>query len=485
MATRKQQFDDHAFHNTWNNFVKSIEDFEVPLEATPDTMQNVERALKTTVYLAELVKASDPDLIPPSVWQNFQTQSTNLTSQWNAFVSNRSPAHVTNVNSYLDTLLQNLSPYVISGKGAAQALGRALSSQAKLVEKLSVKLSESVEENLSIAEKANQQVVELLEQVETSNNKIRSLENSLLSDKEEESVSTRVNNLESKITDAQGTASSFLSDFLGEGEEGGMKEEINSAKEAVFAAKDLAMTQLAELETMLKELKGVHKTVFGIVDKDGEIKGGLKSEYAQRNADLNQYKMDQEGVHDEITRQMNELLGGVTTAGLASSFAEQRKKYASPIKEYDALFKWSLAGLFAVSITTLLKFTSSEGLSFALPTTFPEAVVATLVRTPIAIPIIWLSIYASKRRGENRRLEEEYAHKETIARSYNGFKEQVLSVDRDGSKELAAMLLEAAIGSAAFNASTTLDTDRSDKLPDYDQLNNIQKTVSKIKEIGS
>jgi len=101
-------------------------------------------------------------------------------------------------------------------------------------------------------------------------------------------------------------------------------------------------------------------------------------------------------------------------------------------------------------------------------------------RTPIALPIIWLAYFAAKRRNENRRLEEEYAHKEAIARSYFSFKQQVEKLDAEQSNALSAKLLEAAISSVSRNASQTLDKDHDDKLPNVEQLSNLQKTFHSV-----
>ena len=80
---------------------------------------------------------------------------------------------------------------------------------------------------------------------------------------------------------------------------------------------------------------------------------------------------------------------------------------------------------------------------------------------PFTIPLIWLAIYASKRRSENQRLEQEYAHKETLAKSYSGYKQQIEQLS-EKDKELLAKLLTAAIDSISYNASNTLDKKHGD-----------------------
>ena len=54
-----------------------------------------------------------------------------------------------------------------------------------------------------------------------------------------------------------------------------------------------------------------------------------------------------------------------------------------------------------------------------------------LYSTPVLGPVLWIVLSASKRRSEFQRLQQEYAHKEALAKSYAGFKEQIDSLDKD------------------------------------------------------
>ena len=52
-----------------------------------------------------------------------------------------------------------------------------------------------------------------------------------------------------------------------------------------------------------------------------------------------------------------------------------------------------------------------------------------LIRLPIIVPVVWAALTVSKRRSEMHRLAEEYAHKEALAKSYEGFKQQIIDMD--------------------------------------------------------
>ena len=63
-----------------------------------------------------------------------------------------------------------------------------------------------------------------------------------------------------------------------------------------------------------------------------------------------------------------------------------------------------------------------------------------LIRLPIIVPVVWAALTVSKRRSEMHRLAEEYAHKEALAKSYEGFKQQIIDMDINTKAMLAELL---------------------------------------------
>jgi hypothetical protein len=59
---------------------------------------------------------------------------------------------------------------------------------------------------------------------------------------------------------------------------------------------------------------------------------------------------------------------------------------------------------------------------------------AILNKLPIYLPVVWLAYYSSKRRGEAQRLKQEYAHKESLAKSYMGYKDQLEELDDENGE---------------------------------------------------
>lgn len=60
-------------------------------------------------------------------------------------------------------------------------------------------------------------------------------------------------------------------------------------------------------------------------------------------------------------------------------------------------------------------------------------------RLPFAIPIIWLAIYAGRRHSQALRLEEDYAHKEALSKSFQGYKKQLIDIEAKSTEKKATL----------------------------------------------
>lgn len=87
-----------------------------------------------------------------------------------------------------------------------------------------------------------------------------------------------------------------------------------------------------------------------------------------------------------------------------------------------------------------------------------------LPKSTIIMPALWLVLFFSKRRSEQNRLREEYAHKEALAKSYDSYKKQIDKLGEEKGKVLSH-LLTGTITALLFNPSSTLDKKHGDKMP--------------------
>ncbi|MFA0575432.1 hypothetical protein AB4580_23035, partial [Vibrio splendidus] len=105
-----------------------------------------------------------------------------------------------------------------------------------------------------------------------------------------------------------------------------------------------------------------------------------------------------------------------------------------------------------------------------------------LYKLPIILPVLWLTLFASKRRSETLRLQQEYAHKEALAKSYQSFKTQIDALEQS-DPELMKKLLSSAIDAVSKNASDTLDNKHGDKTPVHEGVDGLISSMEKVKKV--
>lgn len=485
MPTRQSTFQTSAFHTPFSDSIDLLEELSPPLEATSDHIQNFSRLKKAMFYTRDLISAADIDLVPISVWQNFLNPSNNIKSYLTQYSSSKNAGYIDNANTQVDSLLQYLSPYVITGKGAAQAAGKALARYSKVIESQTERIEQNVNRDLISIQEANDKASSLLKNINSSQQQIENYSSELFQNNDEKfSLKSQIDNLFEKSTKLYDRLEKYATEILGDGvdEDDSLRVELLDAKEEIIEAKTEALETKKDLEATLADLKHLHTQVFGTPNDDDELVGGVLSEFDAARQKFDQFRAKQREEAKALADKINALLPDATSAGLASAYANQKKSYQKPIRNFTYVFYISVAILFAIGIWTLTSISQQISVATEFGNKFEVLIVSTLARLPLALPVVWLAYFSSKRRNENRRLEEEYAHKETIARSFHSFKQQV---EKLGSEEtiLSAKLLDAAISSAAFNASSTLDKNHDDKLPNIDQMNNLQKTYAYLKNI--
>ncbi|MCL7772416.1 hypothetical protein [Pasteurella multocida] len=101
------------------------------------------------------------------------------------------------------------------------------------------------------------------------------------------------------------------------------------------------------------------------------------------------------------------------------------------------------------------------------------------------LPALWLVLFVSKRRNEARRLEQEYAHKEALAKSYDSYKQQIEKLKQEDQDKLLSMLMENMLKAIALNPAETLDKNHKDPMPIEEVMNRkeIWNILDKFKDL--
>jgi len=177
------------------------------------------------------------------------------------------------------------------------------------------------------------------------------------------------------------------------------------------------------------------------------------------------------------------LLPCATSAGLAKAYHEERKKFKEPIEKWNKLFISALMLMFIATFITFVNISISEAegfkIGFVAIQNFEQTMNSLLFKLPLYGPLIWLAIYASKRRSENQRLEQEYAHKEALAKSYSSYKQQIEDLKQE-DQALLIKLLNSAIDTISKNASESLDKKHGDGTPVHELVKTVFNEVKNV-----
>ena len=147
-----------------------------------------------------------------------------------------------------------------------------------------------------------------------------------------------------------------------------------------------------------------------------------------------------------IQSDAQDLLEQSTTASLSNSFQQASQKF----RDKHAMWEWisAVTFLFAIIVAGLLFWHAPKELDYA--TQLPY-----FLRTIPVISIIgWTIYFVISRRAEYMKLEEIYKHKETLAKAYLGYKDQIEELN-DG-EQLLAKLMETLLDAIKKDASKYL-----------------------------
>jgi hypothetical protein len=258
------------------------------------------------------------------------------------------------------------------------------------------------------------------------------------------------------------------------------EQDIKTAKESL-ATKVSEFDSLNSKSTKVQtEIEATHEKIFGKKDESGKQVNGYLQETEELKTQIASFLSEQQAKFDAQFGEVKGLLPGATAAGLAGAYQAQRGSYKTPIQLWSALFILTISGMTGFSIYLIyLQFQSAHA------ATLDEALISLLKDLPFFIPTIWLASYASKQQSQYKRLQEEYAFKETNAKSFHGHKMQIEELMKDGAtdKDLLEQLVAQLVIITAYNPSATLDNKtHEDSSPVLKLIEKYFPALSKKKE---
>jgi hypothetical protein len=139
------------------------------------------------------------------------------------------------------------------------------------------------------------------------------------------------------------------------------------------------------------------------------------------------YEEKLKGLNEQAENQLKlitDLLPGATSAGLAFAFQARRKSFFWPYALWQIMFLVSLA---AIATITFLEFNIIA--EAAKEFTLERIGLGLLRRLPMVLPLIWLALHASRKAALAQRVEEDYGFKETVSRSFEGYRKEMVELE--------------------------------------------------------
>ena len=477
-----EDFENHPFQAVWKQILTLTEEVTADDKTIVTDVEEIARFIKIVTFLNELLNACDPELIPASTWNTFNSQSGACLQQINHYQNNRNIAHITNANGNLDNLLTYIRPYqVVAGK-AAKSASTSFTAYSKAVSSNLILFQEEVKLLISEIEEHRETAVNNASESESAKTLIKNLEKSFFDDTDTESLNTRIHNLETSIEQSYDKIKDLKTEvFDGDSETGSIEREIRESLAEAKSNKEEIDSILSSIESKTKDFKSFHTSVFGERNEEGILEGGLKNEIANREKHLDQFKKEQEIRYKALNTEIEDLLPGATSAGMAKAYFELKESFIKPIENYSRLFYGSIGCLIIVAFLAIIQELGFWYIKLIDVSNLNILASNVLYKLPIVLPVLWLTVYASKRRSEALRLQQEYSHKEALAKSYQDFKKQIEALN-EPDPELMKKLLNVAIDAISKNASDTLDKKHGDKPPITQGIDEVIETIGKMKK---
>lgn len=418
------------------------------------------RLRKAKNYIESIVSSIDPQLMPQSplngVVDRFKVAADSLGN----YLSNQSDAYVSMANDAIDEVVFSLLPYVtirggvkVNLKQVAKEYSSALAEELPRFRRSVEEETAQVEEELGKAKEVVAEIDSIAARIRTAESEISVGENSIL--RRAESCLEKVAAFEERISKDSDRIYLPSEDFD--------VSLIDSIHEAASNSKALFAEFKVGYEESLKrveEVKGFESYIFNGGDS-------LKLK-------LETFESDQKRKFHALDKKIQGLIPGAVSAGLAGAYHQQKISFDSPIRNASRVFYGAIIALMLGSLFYLISDVYFWGVRFHSVGNWESVLKGFVNKLPFYAPAVWLAYYASKRRSEFQRLQQEYSHKEALAKSFESYKKQVADL-QVGGDELMALLMKSSIEAISFNASSTLDGKHGDRMPMQDIIDSLLK----------
>jgi hypothetical protein len=477
MSRWNERFQSNVLGAEWARLKRSAEDAFADGADSAEIGPELARLRKVVGFIDGALDGVDPELLPFGFYDLLNVQASHCASRIDAYSSSRGIDDVRAANHHADELLSLVRPHLVLDGSAANAFRKAAVGYGKTYEQMSAKAMDGFREAVSelISRKAH--VERIIKKIEQQTVRMDDEEQRLLGEEGVLVVAGRkATDAEEKFREIKALHQKIFHDV--DGEES-VKSQIDSAFALVSQKAQEAATLVSTADQPIKKIVEYEGRLLGNPSRPDEE--SVSAFIERQKKKLTEFEVEQASKTEALIQKIESLIPGATSAGLATAYHEMKNSFDAPIKTASRIFYGTIAVLIFGSILLCVQKIYWFGIEFIPLPDWESSLRSFAYKLPFYGAAVWLAYYASKRRSEFQRLQQEYAHKEALAKSYDSFKRQIEAL---GSKDdvLMAMLLEKAIGAIAHNASQTLDGKHGDKSPSHDALDKVLGNLTGLKE---
>lgn len=413
------------------------------------------RAKKVFKYIENYINLLDPDLLP----QTFYTQMQSKIQSWNKTIS------------HLNQILDEILFYIASYSNIYIPKNQTSSIISEMISDYSHSIKQSLQEINFNKIKKDAKAIENYE------NKLLSANNS---------IQSQIANSQIQIQTWFNEIKKFNDDFFvkQEGKDVSIKAEIEHIQNDMALAYKQFHDTMINFTPKLTDIDEFYVKIFGAMENNQRV-GGLQQKIKDRQKQLDEYDEEQKAKFKSLKDEIESLLKDATNASLASSYEKSKESYKWAIYGWNVAFFFAIFAIIGVTFWGFMETISQLKQNQVLDSLL-SILMAILIRLPFYIPLAWLAIFSTQRRNESKRLQEEYKHKETLARSFLGYKKQIDEIQSDLSQDnidLAKRLMTNLVEMTNENPNKSLDKIKKENMPMIEFFEKLSKSSDEIKNL--
>jgi hypothetical protein len=472
MSRYTDTFNTHPFQAKFKDLTRLVIELKLGDISQTNYVSEILRLKKVIEYLNDILNSLDPELVPLTIWDSYLQQTQSTYSEVANFISNNNIAHINNANSYVDNLLNLVRPYLLL-KGKAKSISENLFAvwQKNIKEYLDG-FQDNANEKLSKMDTYLEAAKNNLANIDNVNTSVDGVSYKLFGDNKNGGVSHFIDEAQTSIANQKAEIDNLYTRLLVDApKQPSIQTELETAREIVEEEKSEVLKIKSEVETEVADLTNFYVKIFGKLNDKEEKVGGLSNEITDRLSILRDLESTNKIRYDAIIENIESLVPSATSAGLAKAYQDMKLSFKDPIKWSSLLFYASIFLLIFFSYISAVSFDithSKDGYEITYGVmkyaSIEEALRLNFFKIPLWASLVWIAVFASKRRSEFQRLQQEYAHKEAFAASYISYKQQIEALNKTDTK-LQDELISKMIDAISFNASQTLDGKHGDSHP--------------------